>query len=245
MSSYKNNFDYGKDQQEWISYFLKKIINDYKSPFQIFDVGANKGVCVDSMLAAVENLDYIIHAFDPHPFCYDLLCKKYKDNKRIQIYPDAVGNENLDAVKFNYNFQETGISYLYHSPVEESKNLIANWYTLDCKQVSIDSVVDPNRSVPFIKIDAEGHDYFVLKGCEQTLQTHRPFVLFEFSGKLNSDAYGYSPKEWYSFFQRNNYDLVTPICGRDLKFILSHFNVYHPDLIDILAVPLEKKHLLQ
>ena len=245
MSEFISKSVYQKEQLEWITYFLKKVVDQSIHPFQIFDIGANKGHLTDSMIRAINDYDYTIHTFDPNPLCYDFLVEKYKDNQRIKIYPEVVGETDSDSVAFNYSAQDSALSYLYHSPAKHEISSVADWKIINQKQVAIDTVIDRSIDTVFIKIDAEGHDFFVLKGCEWTLKNHRPFVLFEFSGKQNCNDYEYLPKEWYNFFRDNNYDLVAPMGGKDLKFILSHFNLYHPDLLDILAVPVEKKHILQ
>jgi FkbM family methyltransferase len=177
--------------------------------------------------------------------CFDFLQNKYQGNQKIKLYPYVVGEKKLDSIKFNYSCQNPGTSYLYHSPVKDRTALLTDWDIIDRKQVSINDIVDKSIDTVFIKIDAEGHDFFVLKGSDWILKNQRPFVLFEFSGKQNCEDYGYSPKEWYDFFRNNNYELFTPMGGKDFKWILSHFNTFHPNLIDILAVPVEKTYILQ
>jgi FkbM family methyltransferase len=245
MSDFISKPVYQKEQLEWVTYFLKKVVDQTIHPFQVFDIGANQGSLTDSMIRAINDYDYTIHAFDPNPLCYNFLMEKYKDNQRIKIYPDVVGETDSDSVAFNYSAQRSAVSYLYHSPVKSEISMITDWKIINQKQVAIDTVIDRSINTMFIKVDAEGHDFFVLKGCDWTLKNHRPFVLFEFSGKQNCEDYGYLPIHWYNFFQANDYDLIAPMGGKDLKFILANFNSYQPNFLDILAVPIEKKHILQ
>jgi len=51
---------------------------------------------------------------------------------------------------------------------------------LEVSQITLDSYVQNHSLTPhLIKIDTEGNELSVLRGCSQTLSTNRPFVIFE------------------------------------------------------------------
>lgn len=237
---------YIDDQRKWISNFVKLLLPiDHNKPFQIFDIGAHNGLIIDSILSSVDGRNYIIHAFEPNPNCYYRLCSKYQYNSRIKIHCDVVSDKSNELLDFNFSNQNSSLSYLYQSPVPDKIALYSDWQTIKRSCVTIDDFVDRNIETAFIKIDAEGHDFLIIKGCEWILKNHRPFLLFEFSGKMNGINYKFLPKAWYEFFRQNNYTLVAPMGPRDLRFILSHYNTNQPDLADILAIPEEKKYITE
>lgn len=244
MPSYTTQENYEADQQTWLGKFIRKILLGTTGPLQMFDVGANRGHITDCMISAADGHDYLVHAVDPHPVYFNLLQEKYQHNPRVKIYPHIASDVKNNHEKFHYSIQDGALSYFKHSPAPERSKQISDWQTTERKTIRIDDIVDQNAATPFIKIDAEGHDFFVLQGSQWTLSNHRPYVLFEFSGKLNCNDYGYTPKQWLQFFKERQYELVAPMGKRNQKFVLSHFNVYHPDLHDILAFPIEKKQML-
>jgi FkbM family methyltransferase len=58
----------------------------------------------------------------------------------------------------------------------------------------LDDVIDDDYVPALLKIDVEGAELNVLRGALQTLQRHRPFVLFE-HGAGGADVYGATPGE--------------------------------------------------
>lgn len=79
---------------------------------------------------------------------------------------------------------------------------------------TIDSLTDKFELQPgFIKIDAEGAEYEVLCGCEQTMLTYRPIILCEsWSDKLITDAGGI-PGSVIALFESGGY--LTSKCAED------------------------------
>jgi hypothetical protein len=70
--------------------------------------------------------------------------------------------------------------------------LLDNTKNLNCKQfegevgnkesqIIVDSVIDENDKIDFIKIDIDGLDYYALKSCEYIIDSYKPKILIEIS----------------------------------------------------------------
>lgn len=244
MPSY-NPESYDFEQRRWLRDFLCQTVAQRTTPYQMFDIGANRGYITDVMIDAAGNTPWLIHACDPSPCCYRTLTEKYSNLAGIRLYSHVVSDQDQDVIDFHYNRNIAAQSYVRFSPHPHTIDSNHDWQIIQRSSTTIDTMVCRDITTEFIKIDAEGHDFAVLNGAQWTLQHHRPFVLFEFCGKTNSDHYGYSPMAWYDFFRRHDYELIAPMGPRDQKFILGHFNQYHPDLLDLLAVPSERHSDIQ
>jgi FkbM family methyltransferase len=68
------------------------------------------------------------------------------------------------------------------------------------------------NSLDLVKIDVEGFEYQVLKGLKQTLQKHKPRIIFEYDSNYWANT-GQQIAECYSFLKSLNYTIyqITPV----------------------------------
>ncbi len=164
-----------------------------KSDSNSIDVGCHKGEILDSVLKRSPNGKNF--AFEPIPFLFNQLEKKYK-NKAL-IYPYALSDKTGQS---SFQFVKNVPAY---SGIKKRKYDIAN---PDIEEIKVelrtlDEIIPAEIEIDFIKIDVEGGEYGVLKGAKKLLKSSRPVVVFE-CGLGASDYYGTNPDELYEFFTK-------------------------------------------
>lgn len=138
------------------------VIFDYLSSLNkkgtMIDVGAHRGSSSVEFL----NSGWKIFAFEPDPanragLINMIKASRFPDN--ISIDNRAVGDINKSNVPFFTSEQSSGISGLssFHSSHKQT-------YKVDIITLRDFLSDKPLSSVDFLKIDTEGHDFFVLKG---------------------------------------------------------------------------------
>ena len=234
--------DHNHSQDEFMSWLeqLMLYINSIDpNPHLWIDIGANIGQATDLMIKNSKDND-LVWAFEPHPELFSFLHNKYKSQKNVVIWPLAV-NDRVGNADFYSSVD------LKHSSTSHLTSLVkdgntAKYHPTPTSVVTLDSFDYENiPNVNFIKIDAESNDFLILQGAKKLLEKQRPFVIFEFSGMVGGSIHNYNAKTWYNFFKSVGYHLRAPVNGHDEKYIVYHYNQYSPELINLLAVPNEKK----
>lgn len=201
--------------------FLKNL----KQKFDVVvDVGANR--C--NMASVLSTISHRIYAFEP--------CKQtFYDGKEtlqlnnisnVELYNMAVSDGNGEVEFFDYGFERHGHnSLLRHSP-----ECIKGSYIV--KSIMLDTFLsDKNiKHIDLLKIDVEGFERQVLKGCKRYLRNkHIDIITFEISKTYIDDK---GVEELFDLFINNGYKIfdfdVKEICLSDLN------DIYHIDLIAIL-----------
>lgn len=162
--------------KKWIatsgSKFVKGKFETYKSNVFLkefndgnvfFDIGAHFGYF--SLMA--DGLGGKVFAFEPRPGNRSFFERHMRINtaKNVTLYPYAIGDKE-GTVHFNTN---TG-SATGH--VSETGDLTVEMISMD-QWVSDGKLPKPD----FIKIDVEGGELEVLKGCYKTISTYKPKLL--------------------------------------------------------------------
>jgi FkbM family methyltransferase len=190
-------------------------------PLLVFDVGANTGLSTEMILkwtAAVHGPSRAlttIHSFEPNKLAYSQL-SSFVEKLRPRYAASATVTLHGVAVS-----DTTGSATLYSAtkrPGMEKQRTA--WATLNKKgnvlgtveTVTLDDFVKQNidaSTLPlnFLKIDTEGHDANVLKGCEGLLAAANvELIVFEFgsnwgaNGKYLRDAVALLAKHGYASF---------------------------------------------
>jgi len=143
---------------------LSKIIIDNVHPGDIFfDIGAHYGYF--SLLSA--NIGAECHAFEPTPLTYAIL-QRNALGKKININNVAL-YEHSGYVKFD----DCGVEHA-------SYNHISSDHGYDVQCMKLDDYVTKTKVVPnFIKMDAEGSEYKILKGGRATIENYRPKITLD------------------------------------------------------------------
>jgi FkbM family methyltransferase len=144
------------------------------------DIGANHGVYTRKMS---EYAGKVI-AIEPVDVNFEILRNTTKNCKNVFIIKAAATSKacNLKIETPEIN----GYKNLYQASISNTGQ--------DCKGIRADSIAMATN-VSLIKIDAEGHDYEALLGCENIIKENRPTVIIEsdcLNVKALMDNYGYT-----------------------------------------------------
>ena len=142
------------------------------------DVGAHHGEFARSISSSLE-ID-AVYAFEPHADNLMKLQALSLDHPQIVASGSAVG-EHDGFVWFACNADDATGSILSYADSAAAPLPSGRWQV---PMVSLDAFcrdfADEGCDIRLIKIDTQGYDLEVLKGCEQTLRQHAPVVFLEF-----------------------------------------------------------------
>lgn len=157
------------------------------------DVGCHKGEILEMMLKYAPNGHHF--AFEPIPYLYEDLVKKFKDV--ATIYPNALADVKG---KTSFNLVKNAPAYSglkqRHYDIENPEIEV-----IDVEEETLDDLLGDKR-IDFIKIDVEGGEFGVLKGGKTLLKKNLPTILFE-CGKGASDYYGTQPTDIYNYLTKD------------------------------------------
>jgi FkbM family methyltransferase len=125
----------------------------------ILDVGAAEGLFA---LSVIERCKKII-MIEPNDFFYNSLRKTFKDyGQKVKIYNVAVGNTEGQIV-----FDQTSLSgHIDHNNQKGTKKVITK----------IDSLLQNESEITYLKADLEGYEMEMLRGASQTIKKHTPKI---------------------------------------------------------------------
>lgn len=116
-----------------------------------------------------------VYSFEPTPSTVSVLKKTIRLNhtaRKIEVIAAAVSDINGRA-RFSMDIQDASVS---NSLVQYERT--ADLETCEVDVVTIDEFVRQRSiKIGFIKIDAEGAEFAVLKGAQKTLQSQRPIMI--------------------------------------------------------------------
>lgn len=154
----------------------------------IIDIGANNGSFAVDFAHLVGDKGNV-YSFEPQRIVYYQLCGNVFMNgiDNVYCYNLAIGNSDTDiqVQKPNY-FQNGNVNF---GDVKVGK---VQGDSVSVEQRRLD-YFDFN-DVIFIKIDVQGYELNVIKGAENTIRKHRPYLFVEFEDDLLKEA-GTSEKE--------------------------------------------------
>lgn len=147
-----------------------------KNPGLVVEVGANMGIHTLPLGAALAQEGRTLYAFEPQPVIFQQLCANLALNglTNVRAFPYACGSKN-GALMFDIpdytKFGNFGSTHLKEVEGGGSKQEIVQCVRLD------DLLAE--GQVGLMKIDVEGLELEVLKGCEGLLARCHPFLYVE------------------------------------------------------------------
>lgn len=159
---------------------VKRIIKNIahlKSP-TIMDIGGNIGIhCVNY---AINIPEAKIYSFEPSKHNFALLekhIKKYNLEKNIAAYNQCISKKKGVETVY-YNEKNCGDTRMNNKGYSSDKDA-SHRHEIDC--TTIDAFVEENDiNLDFIKIDTQGHEFFILEGAQKTIRDHKPVIFMEF-----------------------------------------------------------------
>jgi len=167
---------------------LTKIImkEELHATSNCLDIGCHEGEMLDIMLEFAPQGKHL--AFEPIPYLYDKLEKRYNGN--TSVHQLALSNNNGE-VEFNVVKNAPAFSGLKKRSYQVSNPDIEK---IKVKTQKLDDLLPADAKVDFVKIDVEGGEYDVLLGAVNTFKRCQPVLIFEF-GLGASDYYGTTPDQ--------------------------------------------------
>ena len=179
------------------------VLSKWKNP-TIIDVGAQVGLY--SLLAKFyPNSSW--HSFEPWKFSFNLLNDNIKFNEinNVKTYNIGLSDENQEEILYVP-------LYIDGSEVRGGLNSIAKradgrLNLNKCEKVKIkcdklDNII--KEKVHIIKIDVEGYELNVLKGCENIIKNYKPMLQLEYMPG-NMKTCGNTEIELRHFLNKYNY----------------------------------------
>ena len=179
--------------------FLRRILR----PGDAFiDVGANQGFFTILASRQVGPTGVVV-AFEPAPRERNRLLRNLRLNKctNVNVEPAAVGRESGQAEFHVFTRHQGSLSGL----TSGGADLLAPGTALQVPIVALDDIHErfAGRPLRAIKIDAEGGELDVLRGCARLLDDG-PVVLCE-TAEQRTEPWGYSPIEILNLLSHRGY----------------------------------------
>jgi FkbM family methyltransferase len=173
----------------------------------VVDVGGHHGLMA-VIAAKAAGPQGLIVSFEPNPTAQRIFLEncKLNDVPNIRLEPlalsDGIGHAKFyvqkGAVSWNSSFFDNFASQHGRDEIEQIE---VNMTTLDA--YAADQALKP----AFIKIDAEGSEFLILRGAMKTIQKHNPFISMEFNPESARTA-NTSVEEMQKVLENAGYRLV-------------------------------------
>ncbi len=204
------------------------------------DVGAHRGRHTLSMANKVFPGGEIL-AFEPLP-----MCRARLEKTLAEFRPELVPTVKIhDCALSDYSGRT---AFVVASDALEYSGLKKRQYdgptrleSLPVEVKRLDEICRHLPAVRFIKIDAEGGEYHILKGAEETIRRCRPAVAFEF-GASSLAEYLVTPRQMFQFWTALSYN-VFDIRGNWLREETFVTSAVKQDVWDYVAVPAENRDM--
>lgn len=236
----ESSSEYSKQFLPFVDSLLELIFSSiYQSNKNhiLVDIGANKGQVTEIMLKHIDQSASSVIAIDAHPNWMEIF--HLKKSNLITVNKACYSSQKEKV--FVDTDECSGHGFFGLPPMLKNSFLLkrkTQRYILSCD--TLDNIIDHNdKTVSFIKVDAESSDFAILLGAEKTIAQHRPFILFEFCGTIMEKAHRHTKKDFFNFFNLHQYSLFSVIQGHNTEYIFSNWNKNIQDLRDILAIPNE------
>jgi FkbM family methyltransferase len=199
-----------------------------KPGMTVIDVGANAGVYTFSAARRVGSEGKVI-AIEPFPACVEYLKETCRVNQLdwVKVY-GAAASDRSGTVHLSLQ----GASELNEVVTDDGGKLPPGQY-VDVPCLTLDSLIEQEnlQNVHILKLDAEGHEINVLRGCDRILSEFAPIILYE--NVAGSQGSNYAVAD---FLQEKGYRLHSyqPFIQ---QLIALNSNEELNDNLNIIAVP--------
>ncbi len=195
--------------------WLAQNLQSQRTPI-VFDVGANIGKWSQAVLNI--NPSAVIHAFEPSPTSYPLIAK---NNFPENVY---INNLGLGDKTGELTFYEYGDAHSHNSLYPRHDKPYVSKTTIQVDTLENYCQTHHIDHINYLKIDTEGHDYYVLMGAKSLLEQEKIDVIqFEY-GNNYLDARLFL-KDMFDLIQDMNYSIYR-IMPKGLHFIPKYHEVH-------------------
>jgi len=159
---------------------ILRIKSNGYEPNRVLDIGACVGNWTQNCLKIFPNAKYDL--FEANP--YDHLVSRYESNKNLNVH-NVVLDEVVREVDW-YQVKGTGDSMF-----KEKTRHYSNCTPIKKQTQTLSSIIQTNSNDRFlIKIDCQGGEIPILKGCSKTFLEQTDFIILEvpFFGQWNENV---------------------------------------------------------
>ncbi|MBS1745669.1 MAG: FkbM family methyltransferase [Bacteroidetes bacterium] len=146
----------------------------------LFDVGANEGGYTQLLASDFKHNNKKIFAFEPSQVSFGNLRQHTLDLPFVQLYNFGFSDKE-EAAQIFANYKGSGAATIYKEGFynyRSNENFTEN---ISLKTIDGFCCEQGVTKIDFLKIDVEGHEWYVLKGAQQMMQSKRiRFIQFEF-----------------------------------------------------------------
>lgn len=148
------------------------------------DVGANRGQSIDAIRLYHPKAQ--IFSFEPNKELFDRLGLRFKNDKNLKLHNMGLGKAALTSDLFVPYYRK----FMYDGLSSFSKDRATNWLNKDsvwrfnpkllkvARQTCKIDILDKFSLAPFfLKVHVQGFELEVLERAQETIRTHRPFIL--------------------------------------------------------------------
>jgi FkbM family methyltransferase len=173
----------------------------------VIDVGANIGLYTILYSKLISENNKVL-SIEPVPEALIYFKKNLENNKcnnNVILYEGAatIGEGVININTIPGNIEYSSIGSIVHNAVKNMDSI-----SIKVNSNSIDNLVLINNLNPgFIKIDAEGAEYSILAGCQNTLEKYKPVILFELDDKL-LEEHGANSTSVLKILEKFGYKLI-------------------------------------
>lgn len=170
----------------------------------IVDVGANRG----QSIAAFRRLapEFQIVAFEPEPRCAAKLMSRYRKDKIVTVHDCALGESSGSIIFFVPTYGQWNCDGMSATSYDEATQWLQNpgrMLAYNQAKLTVDEYVVECRTLDsfefspaLIKLHAQGAEYSILRGAEQTIKRYEPALMCAFPQPAVTELladWGYSP----------------------------------------------------
>lgn len=157
----------------------QNVFKSKANKISIFDVGAHKGESINRFKRIFDN--YKIDAFEPDIENFSSLTEKFSKDKNIKLNNCGIGNSNgtLEFHKYKKTdvggFNKIDSENTWTKIRSQQYNTTPEYFNTSSYEVDIrrlDDYIEENsiNKINLLKIDTQGFEDEVLKGCKKALQ---------------------------------------------------------------------------
>ncbi len=183
---------------------------------KIIEIGANYGTYTINMAKTVNKGRGHVYAFEANPRISDLLTKSLFANNilhKVSVHNSFVYSTSGKQINFTFNELNIGHGHITHDTPPKTrldKSFVAT-------TVALDDILDSSIKFDFIRMDAEGSEFEILKGAKKILENSPDIIIYaEWCPAMlaeNSDVekeLDYYLAKQYKFYQVQK-DKIIPI----------------------------------
>lgn len=196
------------------------------------DVGAHEGRHLFPMLECIGKSGRAL-AFEPIPMLATQLKARVRDSEwadSVEVYAMAL-SDTTGSTSFMVAEDAPG----YSGILKRNYDVPTRVTEITVELSTLDIMASGLSRLDYLKIDAEGAEWSILRGAQETIRRHMPVVSFEF-GEASYGVYGVIPEEVHSFFASMGY-AIHDILGRALGQEEFAASSRHQAVWDYVALP--------